>query len=140
MPLDGDVAPDALRVAEQALAGRRSGSILWVIDSIAPEQSQALTAWRETSVTPVRLLAPLLGSTELSALRGTALAADTELVELTTDEADVRELARAAKFSTAATGERSDRWRESGYWLTRLLTLLGLPFFRRGWMVSTAAR
>jgi Ca-activated chloride channel homolog len=137
MPQDGDVAAVALRLADQTLADAGAGSILWITDSIAPEQAQALAAWRKASETPVRLLAPLLGGAELSALRG---AADAELVQLTPDDADVRQLARAAKFSTAATGERSDRWRESGYWLTPLLALLGLPFFRRGWMVSTAAR
>jgi Ca-activated chloride channel homolog len=51
----------------------------------------------------------------------------------------VRKLARAAKYSTASTGERRDHWQESGYWLTPLVALLSLPFFRRGWMVSPAA-
>ena len=39
MPKDGDAAADALRLAEQTLAEAGSGSILWITDSIAPEQS-----------------------------------------------------------------------------------------------------
>jgi Ca-activated chloride channel family protein len=140
MPEDGDVAGDALRLADQSLADAGSGSILWITDSVAPEQAQTLAGWRKMSETPVRLLAPLLDGAELSALRAGARPTDAELLQLSPDDTDVRELARAAKFSTAATGERSDRWRESGYWLTPLLAVLGLPFFRRGWMVSTAAR
>src|SRR5262249_5426661 len=36
MPSDGDAAADALKLADQTLAG--SGSILWITDSVAPEQ------------------------------------------------------------------------------------------------------
>jgi Ca-activated chloride channel family protein len=140
MPVEGDVAADALRLADRALADAGAGSILWIADGVAPEQLASLGAWRKASHTPVRLLAPLLDGPELSALRAPARAAGAELVRLTPDDADVRELARAAKFSTVAGREQGDRWRESGYWLVPLLVLLALPFFRRGWMVSTAAR
>jgi Ca-activated chloride channel family protein len=36
--------------------------------------------------------------------------------------------------------EGGDRWQDSGYWLTPLLLVLVLPFFRKGWMQSLAAR
>jgi Ca-activated chloride channel homolog len=48
--------------------------------------------------------------------------------------------ARARKISSAATGELSDGWKESGYWLTPALAVLMLPFFRKGWMAETAAQ
>lgn len=66
MPADGDVAADALRLADEALAG--SGSILWIADSVAPEQEQPLAAWRKRSHTAVCLLAPLPRGAELDAL------------------------------------------------------------------------
>lgn len=140
MPGDGDVAAEALRLADQALADAGGGSILWIADSVAPEQAAALAVWRQHSSTPVHLLPPLLPGEELEALTRSARAAEVSLVKLSTDDADVSELAHAAKFSTAASGELSARWQESGYWLTPLLAALLLPFFRQGWMVPTAAR
>jgi Ca-activated chloride channel family protein len=77
---------------------------------------------------------------ELAAVRDQAKWVEARFVRLTADDADVSELARAAKFSTAATGDNDGRWEESGYWLIPLLAILMLPFARRGWMVSTAAK
>ena len=96
--------------------------------------------WRKTSGVSVQLLAPLLPGSELDALSKAARAADVQLVRLTADSGDVTELARAAKFSTARTGELTGRWQEAGYFLTPVIVLLLLPFFRKGWMASTAAR
>ena len=140
MPEDGDAAAEALRLAEQTLADSGSGSILWITDSIAPEQNAALNAWRKSSDTPVRLLAPLLPGAELDALLSRAKGMDAKVVRLAADDADVTTLARAAKFATTANAEKSERWQESGYWLTPLLAVLLLPFYRRGWMTSTAGR
>jgi Ca-activated chloride channel homolog len=140
MPKDGDAAADALRMAEQTLAEAGSGSILWITDSIAPEQSPSLVAWRRSSATPVRLLPPLLPGAELDALLSRAKGMDASVVRLVADDADVTTLARAAKFATTADAEKSERWQESGYWLTPLLAMLLLPFYRRGWMTSTAGQ
>jgi Ca-activated chloride channel family protein len=140
MPSDGDVPADALRLADQALAGAGSGSILWITDSIVPEQRAELAGWRKGSRTPVRLLVPLYGGPELDQVRDVAKSVDATFVRLTTDNADIDALARAAKFSTVATGESGGPWEESGYWLMPLLAILMLPFARRGWMVSTAAK
>lgn len=140
MPQDGDAAAEAFRLADQTLADAGSGSILWISDSIASEQANLLATWRKSSRTPVRLLSPLLPGSELDAVRTSARAVDAKLVSLTPDDGDVRTLAHAAEFSTVAISGASDRWRESGYWLTPLLVLLLLPFFRRGWMVATASK
>jgi Ca-activated chloride channel family protein len=140
MPVEGDVAAAALRLADESLRDAGSGSILWITDSIAPEQAEALAAWRKNSRTPVRLLAPLLPGGERDALERAARVTEADLVPLAADDSDVQTLARDAKFSTVTIGGAGDRWEESGYWLTPLLALLLLPFFRRGWMVSTAAR
>ena len=140
MPGDGDVAAAALTLADQTLADAGSGSILWITDSIAPEQTELLEAWRRKSGTTVRLLAPLLPGDELRTVTERAKAANASPVALAADDSDVTTLARAAKFSTVAAGEKSDRWEESGYWLTPVLAALLLPFFRRGWMAPTANR
>jgi Ca-activated chloride channel family protein len=137
MPEDGDCAADALRLADQTLAGV-SGSILWITDSVAPEQKTPLAAWRKKSGTPVRLLPPLLAGSELDAVSTAAEGAKARLVQLAADDSDVATLAQAAKFSTAASANESNRWQESGYWLTPPLALLVLPFFRKGWMAPSA--
>ncbi|HSI14878.1 MAG TPA: VWA domain-containing protein [Chthoniobacter sp.] len=140
MPEEGDAAAEALRLADQTLAEAGSGSILWITDSVAPEQSAPLAAWRKKSSTPVRLLPPLLAGAELDELSSAAGVVDASVVRLAADDSDVTALARAAKFATAALGELSDRWEESGYWLTPILAVLLLAFFRRGWMAQTANR
>jgi Ca-activated chloride channel homolog len=140
MPKEGDLAAEALRLADRTLAEEGTGSILWITDTIAPEQALALASWRNSSKTAVRLLAPLLPGLELDAVRTGARPAKASLVNLTADNSDVATLTRAAKFTTAATGEKSDRWEESGFWLTPLLAIILLPFFRRGWMTQTASR
>ena len=138
MPKDGDVASEALSVADEALAG--SGSILWITDGISPEQESALTAWRKKSDTAVRILPPLLPGAEWDAVKTSAGGVDATVVRLTADDSDVTQLAHAAKFATVASADASDRWQESGYWLTPVLAALLLPFFRRGWMTPIAAR
>lgn len=136
MPLDGDVAAQALRLADDTLDKAGGGSILWITDSIAPEQAQALNQWRNTSNTDVRLLPPLLPGEELDTLKTSARAAGARVVPLTADDSDVQTLASAAKFADVRGGENETRWAESGYWLTPVLALMLLAFFRRGWMVS----
>ncbi len=140
MPSEGDVAADAFRLADRTLAAAGSGSILWITDNVAPEQVTPLTAWRKNSSTSVRLLPPLLPGGEFDTLANSAKAAGASIVRLAADDADVSALARAAKFTATAMGEKSDRWKESGYWLTPLLVALLLPFYRRGWMAQTANR
>lgn len=140
MPQDGDAAADALRLAAQTLKDTGSGSILWITDSIAVEQATPIASWRKSSPLPVRLLPPLYPGGELDAVRSVSGAASATVVVLTADDSDVHTLARSAKLAVALSGgDPSSRWQEAGYWLTPLLALLMLPFFRRGWMVPTAS-
>ncbi len=138
MPNDGDAAAAALRLADAELEG--GGSVLWITDGVAEEQVEPLRQWRRQSRSVVNLLPPLLEGDELQALRQAAEVVNAKVVQLSADDSDVSVLARAADFTPAVSSELSDRWEESGYWLTPLLVLFLLPFFRRGWMVSTASR
>ncbi|HBZ54636.1 MAG TPA: hypothetical protein DEO88_04445 [Syntrophobacteraceae bacterium] len=140
MPADGDAAAEGLRLADQTLADAGAGSILWIADTVAPEQAAPLAAWRKSSRTPVQLFPPLLAGPELQLLGSAARIADASLVRLAADDSDVHTLARAAKFSKAAGGGADDHWQECGYWLTPALALLSLPFFRRGYMLPTSSR
>jgi Ca-activated chloride channel family protein len=138
MPGDGDAAADALRLADKSLTD--GGSILWLADSVAGEQSGPLTAWRSSSRTPVRLLPPLANGAELDAVTAAARAMDASVVRLTADDGDVTSVARAAKFSATAGSEQSDRWQEAGYCLTPVLAGLVLTFFRKGWVIPGNTR
>lgn len=140
MPQDGDMAAAALRLADKTLADAGSGSILWITDNISADQLAPLAAWRKESATTVRLLPPLLAGAELDTVSANAKSVDADVVRLAADDSDVSSLAHAAKFATVTSGELSDRWEESGYWLTPVLLMLTLPFYRRGWMAQTANR
>ena len=139
MPSEGDAVAAAFALADQALAQAGGGSIVWIADAVAPAEQNALARWRSASRTPVRLLAPLPAGPELDSLRAGARAADADLVQLTSDDADVRVLARASKFAPAAS-DGAARRADGGYWFAPALALIALVFFRRGWMAPTAAR
>lgn len=138
MPGDGDAASDAMRLADETLKG--GGSILWIADGIAPEQVAPLAAWRKSSRATVRILPPLLPGEEFESTSDRAKSIDATIIRPSADISDIQSVARAAKFETSGAGEQSDRWEESGYWLTPVMAALLLPFFRRGWMTQTANR
>lgn len=135
MPVDGDVAAEALKLADQTLAGAGGGSILWITDSIAAEQNAPLSSWRKSSGTAVRLLPPLLQGPELDAVSAGARSVNASVVRLSADDTDIRQLASAARFASTTGGDSNRRWAESGYWLTPVIAALLLLFFRKGWMV-----
>jgi Ca-activated chloride channel family protein len=136
MPRDGDAAAAALALADESLVEAGGGSILWITDSIAPEQASPLEEWRSASPTTVRLWPPLLPGDELDALEEDSRPARPAIVALAADDSDVMALASAAKFAPTVGDATDTRWAESGYLLTPLILLLMLPFFRRGWVVS----
>lgn len=135
MPSQGDAAAAALELAQQSLDAVGGGSILWITDGIAPEQGQALAAWRRRFATELRVFPPLMPGSELEALRAAARAVNATVVPLAADNSDVAALASAARYAAVSDGDADTRWAESGYWLTPLIALLLLPFFRRGWLV-----
>lgn len=139
MPQDGDMPADALRLAD-SLLGREGGSILWITDGIPAEQDAELKRWRSASRTPVRLLVPLLESPELEKLQSAAGVVDAAVIAVTPDNVDVDRIVRAAKSAPGMADEAGESWQDAGYWLTPLLALLILPFFRRGWMPNASTR
>ncbi|HET6564448.1 MAG TPA: VWA domain-containing protein, partial [Xanthomonadales bacterium] len=135
MPEAGDAAAAALQLADQTLADAGGGSIVWITDSIAPEQAGALAAWRQSSATTVRLWPPLLAGDERDALQEAASPARARMIELSADDSDVQQVATAAKFVPTSGSNSDTRWAEAGYWLCPLLVLMLLVFFRRGFRV-----
>ncbi len=140
MPEDGDAAAAALKLADKTLTDAGGGSILWITDGVSPDEVAAVSAWRSTTRTPVRLLAPVSGEQELGTLRSSAESDRADLIQLSADDSDIDQLARASRFGSVSGSGEDARWRDSGYALVPLLALLMLPFFRKGWMPSLAAR
>jgi Ca-activated chloride channel family protein len=134
MPIEGDVAGDALQLADEivAKAGQR-GWVLWVGDGVAPDQSNALAAYQAKGRAPVSVLAVAGDGPELNSLKEAAVTLGADLVHVTPDAADVRHLAGNTRFSTAADGT-GERWRDAGYWLVPVLVVLSLFWFRPGWV------
>jgi len=122
MPREGDRLADAVALADGILKdGGQGGSILVVADSVAPDQ---------TTKVPYTLLAMLPEPTPLPSV-------DARVVRTTVGDADIEALSRrlsTAAAPPAAPGE-GERWQDAGYWLTPLLALLVMGWFRRGWVL-----
>jgi len=142
MPMQGDSLAQAVRVAAGVLrdAGK-GGSILVMADSVAPEQVALL---QNAAHDPVRFETTLWAAVPPSrldaeaSLRSAASTMDATLASMTPDRTDVESVAarldRATVVSDVA-GE-GERWQEAGYWLTPLIALLALAWFRRGWVLG----
>jgi Ca-activated chloride channel family protein len=123
MPREGDRLDGAVALAARILKeGGQGGSILVLADGVRPGQ---------TFDAPFTLLAMLPEPTPLPAV-------DQRVVRTTIDDADIEALSRrlaTAGAPPAAPGE-GERWQEAGYWLTPLLALLVIGWFRRGWVLA----
>ncbi len=127
MPREGDRIDDAVALADQILReGGQGGSILVVADSVAPDQ----TTPNQAGNVPYTLLAMLPEPTPLPSV-------EAHIVRTTVDASDIKALSRrlaTAAAPPAAPGE-GERWQDAGYWLTPLMALLVMGWFRRGWVL-----
>lgn len=131
MPKEGDDLVGALALAERILAGGvNGGSILLLADTIGPQA----TDWPKLS-RPMTILALLPPGTAVDGLEQVPGA---NVLATTPDRADVAAVARRLDGHDAAASVASEgsHWREAGYWLTPLLALLTLLWFRRGWVLA----
>lgn len=135
MPRQGDALADAVELARQVLADGGQGGSIVVFTDTAP----AIRVL-DHGDTPVHLFAmlPTARASTDPALRSAATALNAELVAPTVDTQDIKALAR--ELATAgppppSPGE-APRWEEAGWWLTPLVSLLALGWFRRGWVLA----
>ncbi|WP_374307422.1 VWA domain-containing protein [Methylocella sp.] len=134
MPRQGDALADAVALAAKTLdEGGQGGSIVVFADaaSALPKNAGGPPVFIFATLPPARAASD-------PALRAAAGALDGRLIAPTIDPSDVEGLARA--LATAgppppSPGEEP-RWEETGYWLTPLIALLALLWFRRGWTLS----
>ncbi len=135
MPSQGDAVADAVKLADKTLAeGGQGGSIVVFADT-APA-----VATPPPGRAPVILFAmqPPQRVSADSALHAAADTLNATVVEPSIDTTDVESLAK--KLATAGAPPpapgASPRWEEAGWWLTPLIALLALIWFRRGWVLA----
>lgn len=151
MPDSGDDPSSALGQAaglfQQAGIG---GSILLIADTLPLAQLAHMAQLRRQTGIPVHFFAmaapkgvrvppdsPPAPPLDPEAWKQAAATVGADLTVVAVDDADVAELARRIESSlSAAKEDQGQRWQDMGYWLVPALLLLGLPFARRGWMVT----
>jgi Ca-activated chloride channel family protein len=138
MPREGDRLGEAVALAAKILQdGGQGGSIVVFADTVAPDQLEPLR--RSITHTPLNLLAlSAYARGPDPSVKAAADALDADLVAVTLGGADVTQVAhRLATGGTAAgvAGE-GQRWQEAGYWLTPMIAVLVLAWFRRGWILA----
>lgn len=142
MPREGDRLADAVALAARLLReGGQGGSIVIVADTVAPDQAAALSQAMAPGHSPILFLAmapPAAIEADVSLARAISALGAKE-VATTIDNADVQTIARRlvdAPGAPASPGE-TERWQEAGYWLTPVIALIALFWFRRGWLIPT---
>lgn len=134
-PREGDVADQALTMGSALLKkSNERGWLLWIADSVTPDQQAALEKLRN-EIAPVSLLIPETAGTEFDSAQQAARVVGAELVSLTPDDTDVKRLLRRTTFSNVPEGSGGERWKDAGYFLVPILALITLFWFRRGWVI-----
>ena len=150
MPEKGDAVTEALELGALVLnKAEIPGSILLIADQIDQNQLKEIKAFHDKSEISVHIYAiaadqgitvpvgsPPAPSLNMENLKKAATAAGASLTIVSPDDRDVQKLARRIQTSlSTAKQNQGDRWQDNGYWFLPILLVLGLFFFRRGWMV-----
>lgn len=138
MPREGDDISDAVKLAARVLkdAGQ-GGSIVVFADTVSPDEIGALGQAHDVPVT-LFAMQPATRAAADPSIGAAASALDADLVVPTPDTKDVVGLARtlATRGAAPPVAGEAPRWEEAGYWLTPLIALLALGWFRRGWVLA----
>ncbi|WP_018259653.1 VWA domain-containing protein [Methylobacterium sp. WSM2598] len=136
MPREGDDIAGAAALADRVLAGGgHGGSILLVADTTAGAAGGLGPSRLGHPATVFALLPP---DQDRGRLADVARSLDADLVATTVDQADVEAVARRLDRTgrAAEVAGEGQHWKEAGYWLTPLLALLTLLWFRSGWVTA----
>ena len=149
MPREGDSAAEAVALADKQLTSAgRPGSIVLITDGIDASQDDALKevggssvqilAVAGTQTKPLPLNSPPAPAIDKESLQRSANAAHASLTIVSADDTDVRRLSRniTTSFVAAQQNDGGERWMDMGYWLTPLIALFALIWFRPGWVVK----
>jgi Ca-activated chloride channel family protein len=151
MPVAGDEPLAAIELARARLqASGLPGSVLLIADHVDPQSSAALAERSAGGDADVHVLAVAAGAEvvppagsppapalDREAMRLAARSGGGSLVLVSPDDSDVTRLnALIARSIAAAPLQEGERWRDAGYYLLLVFTVLVLLFFRRGGAVA----
>ena len=154
MPVPGDEPLKAVELARKRLLDSGlPGSVVLIADSVDPSFSAGLAGITKAGSPDVFILAmaagpevvpppgsPAAPALDEKTLQQAARAGGGSLVVATPDDADVQKLsARIERSFAAAPPQEGERWKDAGYDLVVLFSLLALGFFRPGGAVSLSA-
>ncbi|NWK55130.1 VWA domain-containing protein [Verrucomicrobiaceae bacterium N1E253] len=129
MPRDGNAALEALQLAEKELQrSQTSGTILFICDTI-PAQLPATT-------TPVEVLA-VAGTETRETIKTNCQSNGAHFTPISIDDQDVKQLNQRIETSFAARpSDHGQHWLDNGWWLTPIIAMLALWWFRPGWVIE----
>lgn len=138
MPKEGDDPGAALDLATQILAGSETpGTVLFVLDDLAPNAVADLNAAPDGSAPLVFLLAAPQGTkvAQLDQVQGA------QVVPLSPDDRDLDQIARLLRSAQQQAELADERlsWEDRGPWLAWPLAFLVALWFRRGWTMRWMA-
>ncbi|MEM9016500.1 MAG: VWA domain-containing protein [Verrucomicrobiota bacterium] len=133
MPVPGDRLDLALVEANRILdRGKQGGSIVVVADLVDtdPSSLRQVSGQNRYPIQFLQIQAPEANSEKTMRAAARSLRAPVE--SMSVDDADIETLVRrAANTPIAQSGDDTERWEESGYWLLPLIGILLLASFRR---------
>ncbi len=134
MPKPGDNVKQALAVADALLSKKnQDGALLFIADEISEDAVALFATHRKNGGAPVHILAATENTS--TKLRAAARAGGGILVKITPDNSDVKHLTSTIQKTATTVTDGGERWRDAGYWLLPILSLICLLWFRRGWVV-----
>ncbi len=157
MPVDGDNPVLALNLARTMLEKEQTtGTVLFMSDGIDRSYSEAFAEFAENTGDQIlvmgfgtdeggllrdeldRLTELQSPGTDWNGLRSVTNAAGGSLLRASLDDEDIAALRRliTTHLVDALNEDRELQWHDSGYYLTWLVLLLSLAWFRRGWTVA----
>ena len=137
MPITGENATAALKLAEQILAKDKTpGGILFLLDSLSDGDANTMSQRTDDNGLGFLLVAP--GNENGGAVSNVR---NTKVERVTPDKSDLRALNRYfdSTFRQALVADENLQWEDRGWWLAWPAALLALLWFRRGWAMSTKA-
>jgi Ca-activated chloride channel family protein len=151
MPQPGDEPVRAVELAQRRLRDSGlPGSVVLIADYINEASSRELVEMREAGDADMHVLAVAAGpeavpppgsppapALDEAAMKQAAKAGGGSLVLVSPDDSDLRQLnARIDRSIASAPVQEGERWKDAGYYLVVLFTLLALLFFRPGGAVA----
>ncbi len=137
MPKEGDALVEALQLAQKVFADSgKAGSIVVLADAVSSQQVSLAADSASKLKTPVQFLSlQAFGTLTEPGLEDMAQSLNAKVTAVTVDDADIEVVqSRARREMRSVLAEESgERWKDSGYTLVPIITLVALLWARRGW-------